>query len=73
MIKIDHTTLSKNPSLGFYEIGGKIYWDKASALMAGTAAKLTYNDLHWNFNDDVEIVRHIHASGDTIKINGDSR
>ena len=52
MIKIDHTTLAKNPSLGFYEIGGKIYWDKASALMAGSAAKLSYNDLHWNFNDN---------------------
>jgi len=52
MIKIDYTTLAKNPALGFYEIDGKIYWDKASALMAGSAAKLNHSDLHWNFNDE---------------------
>jgi len=51
MIKIDHTTLVKDPALGFYEIGGRVYWDKASALMAGTQAGLTGKDLHWNFND----------------------
>jgi hypothetical protein len=53
MIKIDYTTMAKDPSLGFYEINNQIYWDKASALIAGTAAGLNYNHLHWNFNDDV--------------------
>ena len=53
MIKIDHTSLARDPLLGFYEINKQIHWDKASALMAGTAAGLTFNDLHWNFNDDV--------------------
>ena len=53
MIKIDHNTLAKDPALGFYEINNQIYWDKASALIAGTKAGLGYNDLHWNFNDNV--------------------
>lgn len=52
MIKIDYTTLAKNPTLGFYEIGNKVYWDKASALLEGTKAGLKFKDLHWNFNDD---------------------
>lgn len=52
MIKIDHTTLAKDPALGFYEIGGKVFWDKASALMEGTKMGLGYSDLHWNFNDE---------------------
>lgn len=51
MIKIDHTTLAKDPALGFYEIGGKIFWDKASALMEGTKMGLNHSHLHWNFND----------------------
>jgi hypothetical protein len=53
MIKIDYTTLAKDPVLGFYEINDQIYWDKASALMAGTSAGLNYDHLHWNFNDDI--------------------
>jgi len=53
MIKIDHTTMVKNPALGYYQIGNTHYWDKASALMAGTKAGLKYKDLHWNFNDSV--------------------
>lgn len=52
MIKIDHTTFDKNPTLGYYEIGGKIFWDKASALMEGTKLGLKYKDLKWVFNDD---------------------
>jgi hypothetical protein len=51
MIKIDHTTLAKDPALGWYEIGGKVHWDKASALMEGTKLGLNHNHLHWNFND----------------------
>jgi len=51
MIKIDHTTLAKDPTLGFYEIGSQVYWDKASALMAGTRQNLGWSDIHWNFND----------------------
>lgn len=51
MIKIDHSTLAKDPLLGWYEIGGKVYWDKASALMSGTQQKFTGKDLYWNFND----------------------
>ena len=53
MIKIDYTSMAKDPVLGFYEINNQIYWDKASALMAGTAAGLKYDHLHWNFNDDI--------------------
>jgi hypothetical protein len=51
MIKLDHTTMVKNPSLGWYELGGKIYWTKADALMAATKSGLALSDLHWNFND----------------------
>jgi hypothetical protein len=51
MIKIDYTTLAKNPTLGFYEINNQVFWDKASALMAGTKLGLNHTDLHWNFND----------------------
>jgi hypothetical protein len=51
MIKIDHTTLAKDPTLGYYEIGSQVYWDKASALMAGTRQNLGWSDIHWNFND----------------------
>ncbi len=51
MIKIDYTTLSKNPLLGFYQVKDQIYWDKASALMGATKAGLKFEDLHWNFND----------------------
>jgi hypothetical protein len=49
---LDHSTLSKNPRLGWYEIGGKIHWDKASALIDGSHRNLTFKDLHWNFNDE---------------------
>lgn len=52
MIKLDHTTMVKNPSLGWYELGGKIYWTKADALIEATKLGLSLNDLHWNFNDD---------------------
>lgn len=45
--------MAKDPTLGFYEINNQVYWDKASALIAGTQAGLTYADLHWNFNDAV--------------------
>lgn len=51
MIKIDHTTFDKNPALGYYEIGGKTFWDKASALMEGTKLGLKYKDLKWVFNE----------------------
>jgi hypothetical protein len=51
MIKIDHTTLNKNPMLGYYEIGGNVFWDKASALIEGTKMGLKYKDLKWVFND----------------------
>jgi hypothetical protein len=50
-MKLDHTTLSKDPSLGFYEIGNKIYWDKATALIEGSRLGYKYQDIHWNFND----------------------
>lgn len=53
MIKIDHQTMVKNPAMGFYEIGNQVYWDKASALIGGTASGHKQHDLHWNFNDDV--------------------
>ncbi len=48
---MDYQTLTKNPALGFYKIGGQIFWDKASALMEGTKMGLGYKDLEWNFND----------------------
>lgn len=51
MIKIDYSTFTKNPKLGFYEIGGKIYWDKATALIDSSRANLSFEDLKWNFND----------------------
>lgn len=51
MIKIDKTTFHKNPALGFYQIGGKTFWDKASALIEGSALGLKYADLKWVFND----------------------
>jgi hypothetical protein len=51
MIKLDFSTFDKRPELGFYEIGGKIFWDKASALMEGTKLGLKYSDLKWKFND----------------------
>jgi hypothetical protein len=53
MIKIDHTTISKNPKLGWYEVGGKVFWDKASALFEATKLNLTHKDLKWNFNDEI--------------------
>lgn len=52
MIKIDYKTLAKDSKLGFYEIGGKTYYDKASAVMEGTKMGLGYKDLHWNFNEE---------------------
>lgn len=51
MIKFDHTTLSKDPKLGFYEVKNQIFWDKASALIAASKLDLDYNDVKWNFND----------------------
>jgi hypothetical protein len=51
MIKLDINTFDKKPELGFYDIGGKIFWDKASALIEGTKLGLKYSDLKWNFND----------------------
>jgi hypothetical protein len=53
MIKFDHTTFTQDPAMGWYEIGGKIYWDKASALLEGSRLGFKYSDLHWNFNDEV--------------------
>lgn len=53
MIKIDHHTLSKDPKLGFYEIGNKIFWDKASALIEGSKLGLNFENLKWNFNDGI--------------------
>lgn len=50
-IKIDHTTLSGAPELGLYQIGGKTFKDKASAVLEGTKMGLKYKDLYWNFND----------------------
>lgn len=49
---LDHSSLSKNPRLGWYEIGGKVHWDKASALIDGSQRNLSFKDLHWNFNDE---------------------
>jgi hypothetical protein len=51
MIKLDHTTLVQNPSMGWYEIGGKTYWDKASALLEGSRLGFKGSNLKWNFND----------------------
>ena len=53
MIKLDHSTMSKNPSLGWYEVNGQIHWNKASALMEASKLNLGYKDLKWNFNEDV--------------------
>ena len=52
MIKIDHLTLTKDPKLGHYEIGGKIFWDKPSALIEGSKLNLKMDDLKWNFNEE---------------------
>lgn len=51
MIKLDYSTMSRPPNLGYYTIGKKIYWDKASALIEGTKMGLKYHDLKWDFND----------------------
>jgi hypothetical protein len=51
-MKLNHNTLLQNPDLGYYEIGGVKYWNKASALLEGTKLGFKYSDLHWNFNDD---------------------
>jgi hypothetical protein len=53
MIKIDHTTMAPTPSLGWYEINNTVFWNKASALLAGSKLGLKNSDLHWNFNDAV--------------------
>lgn len=45
--------MAKNPSLGWYEIGGKVFWTKAEALMHASKFGLKQKDLHWNFNDAV--------------------
>lgn len=52
MIKIDHTTFVKTPSMGFYQVKDKVFWDKSTALMECSKLGLTYNDLKWNFNED---------------------
>lgn len=52
MIKIDHNTLTKDPQFGFYEVAGKKYFDKASALLEATRLNLKHSDIYWNFNDD---------------------
>jgi hypothetical protein len=51
MIKLDHNSMSKNPALGYYEVGGKIFWDKASALIEASTLGLKYKDIKWNFNE----------------------
>lgn len=53
MIKIDHKTLAKDNKLGFYEVAGKIHYDKASALLEASRLNLKYDDVYWNFNDSV--------------------
>jgi hypothetical protein len=53
MIKLDHTTMVKNPALGWYELDGKVFWSKAEALMEATKLGLSLDKLHWNFNDSV--------------------
>lgn len=52
MIKMDHFSLTKNPALGFYKIGGQVFWDKATALIEGTKMGLSWKDLTWHFNDE---------------------
>ena len=52
MIKIDHTTLAKNPALGFYQVNDQVYWDKTSALIEGSRLGFKYKDLKWNFNNE---------------------
>jgi hypothetical protein len=52
MIKLDVNTFDKRPELGFYEIGGKIFWDKASALIEGSKLGFKYSDLKWKFNEE---------------------
>lgn len=44
--------MTKNPKLGYYCIGGKTFWNKATALIEGSKMGLTYDDLEWNFNDN---------------------
>lgn len=51
MIKLDYNSMSRSPRLGYYTIGSKIFWDKATALIEGTKMGLKYDDLKWNFND----------------------
>jgi hypothetical protein len=53
MLKIDFNTFDKIPELGFYQIGGKVFWDKASALIEGSKLGLKFSDLKWNFNEEV--------------------
>lgn len=53
MIKLDHQTMSRNPSLGFYQIGNRVFWDKATAFIEGTKLGVNLKDIHWNFNEDV--------------------
>jgi hypothetical protein len=53
MIKIDHNTFNKNPKLGFYELGGKIFWNKSSALIEGSQLNYRFDNLKWNFNDQI--------------------
>jgi hypothetical protein len=45
--------MSKDPKLGFYVIKDKIYWDKATALMEATKLNVNFDDVKWNFNDEV--------------------
>jgi len=51
MIKLNHNTMTLSPRMGYYIIGGKIFWDKATALIEGSKMGLSYSDLKWNFND----------------------
>ena len=51
MAKFDFSTARRDPKLGWYEIGGKVFWDKTTALIEGSRLNLGYKDLHWNFND----------------------
>lgn len=44
--------MQKIPSLGWYEVGSTIHWDKASALIDATSKNLGYSDVRWNFNDE---------------------
>lgn len=43
--------MSKNSCLGYYKIGGKVFWDKATASMEGTKMGLDYDDLTRNLDD----------------------